>query len=253
MKSSRQTRGPTRPGTAWLLLLGMMLGSAGQMVWGEAAEARFRSSRRSRRALARVRPKLARELKRKGLRLGSPIFVRIFKRPPVLEMWVKRGAKFRLFRSYRICALDPRLGPKVRRYDGRSPEGFYFVNPGRMNPWSSYHLSMDVGYPNRYDRHHGRTGSALMIHGQCVTAGCYAMTNRYINEIWAMADAALRGGQRFFRVHVFPFRLTAANLRRHRRSRWYGFWRNLRAGYVYFERRRRPPDVRVRRGKYVFR
>ena len=126
------------------------------------------------------------------------------------------------------------------------------MTPGQLNPSSRFHLSFDLGYPNAYDRAHGRTGSALMVHGDCVSIGCYAMTDAGIEEIYALADAALRGGQTLFRMHVFPFRLTAENLLQHRYSRWYSFWENLQEGYRLFEEHGRPPDVEVRDGEYVF-
>jgi len=121
-----------------------------------------------------------------------------------------------------------------------------------MNPMSRFHLSFDLGYPNAYDRYYGRTGSALMVHGDCVSIGCYAMTDPGIEEIYALADAALRGGQPFFRVHIFPFRRTPDRIRRSRGSRWWEVWRNLQEGYAFFEREGRPPDVNVREGRYVF-
>jgi murein L,D-transpeptidase YafK len=210
------------------------------------------SSARSRAAVARVAPRLKAELGSAGLTYGAPVFIRIFKEARELEVWVEDAGRFRLFRTYRICTFSGDLGPKLKTGDEQSPEGFYFVSPARMNPNSRFHLSFDLGYPNAYDRVHGRTGSALMVHGRCVSIGCYAMTNRRIDEIYALADAALRNGQQFFRVHVFPFRMTSANLERHRDSRWARFWANLKEGYDWFEQTGRPPNVEVQGRRYVF-
>ncbi len=217
-----------------------------------AAAEQPRSTARSRSAIARVRPALEQALVERGLRFGAPVFVRIFKESRELELWVERDGRFELFRRYEICTFSGGLGPKLRTGDRQSPEGFYFVSPGRLNPASRFHLSFDLGFPNAYDRHHGRTGSALMVHGDCVSIGCYAMTDARIEEIYALVDAALRNGQPFVRVHVFPFRMTAANMERHRESVWREFWENLRTGYVLFERDGRPPNVEVREGRYVF-
>jgi murein L,D-transpeptidase YafK len=178
--------------------------------------------------------------------------VRIFKESRELELWVENDGRFALFRTYEICTFSGHLGPKLRTGDLQSPEGFYFVTPDRMNPASRFHLSFNLGYPNAYDRHHGRTGGFLMVHGDCVSIGCYAMTDAQIEEIYTLADAALRQGQPFFRVHIFPFRMTVRNMQRHRDSRWREFWRNLEEGYDFFERHGRPPNVEVRNGKYVF-
>jgi murein L,D-transpeptidase YafK len=186
--------------------------------------------------------------------LSAPVFVRIFKDSKHLEVWVEREkeGRFKLFKTYEICTFSGSLGPKLTEGDLQSPEGFYFVTPERMNPASRFHLSFNLGYPNTYDRAHGRTGSALMVHGSCVSIGCYAMTDAGIEEIYALTDAALRAGQPFFRVHVFPFALTDERLREQRGFRWREFWENLKEGYDYFEREGRPPNVRVRASRYVF-
>jgi murein L,D-transpeptidase YafK len=207
---------------------------------------------RSRAAVARVRPDLERALGDRGLRFGAPVFLRIFKEERELEVWLERGERFVLFRTYPVCAVSGGLGPKLRVGDLQAPEGFYSVPPARLNPASRFHLAFDLGYPNAYDRAHGRTGGALMVHGDCVSIGCFAMTDAGIEEIYALAEAALNAGQPFFRVHVFPFRMTDENLRRHRDPRWAGFWRNLREGHDAFAATGRPPDVRVTAGRYVF-
>jgi len=210
------------------------------------------SSPRSRAAIARVKVGLEQALYDKGLRWGSPIFIRIFKESEELELWVKNGRHFSLFRTYPICSFSGSLGPKQKTGDMQSPEGFYKVPPISMNPVSDFYLSFNVGYPNAFDRYHGRTGSALMVHGSCVSAGCYAMTDQRIEEIYALADAALRAGQPSFPVHIFPFPLTEEEITRHNPSPWKPFWENLKQGYDLFEQTRIPPHVTVEQGKYSF-
>lgn len=210
------------------------------------------SSSRSGEAIARVKPRLERELKAKGLAYGSPIFIRIFKQPKQLEVWVKGPKKFELFRTYKIRAYSGSLGPKQREGDLQAPEGFYFVKPSWMNPNSTFHLSFNIGYPNAYDRAHKRTGSEIMVHGSCVSIGCFAMTDERVEEIYALADAALRNGQPSFRVHIFPFRMTAKNMKRHQESEWFDFWSNLKEGCDFFEKTGHPPDALVRSKRYVF-
>lgn len=218
-----------------------------------AARIEVPSSARSRGAVKTVEPRMRAELEKAGLEYGAPVFMRIFKEEKELELWVKNGAGFELFKTYEVCTWgNGTLGPKTKKGDGQAPEGFYFVTPGRMNPYSDYHLSFNLGYPNQYDRYHGRTGGALMVHGECVSIGCYAMTNAGMNEIYAAADAAFRGGQRYFRVHIFPFRMTDDNVAAHAGGKWAGFWGNLRGGYEFFENSRVPPNVEVRNGLYVF-
>jgi len=220
-----------------------------------ASQTKVPSSSRSREAIERVRPKLVKELKKVDLEFGRAIFIRIFKEEYELEVWVENNDKeFQLFKTYEICTYGyGGLGPKVKQGDGQAPEGFYFVAPLQLNPSSSFHLSFNLGYPNAFDRAWGRTGGALMVHGSCASIGCYAMTDAGIEEIYALADASLRNGQQFFRVHIFPFRMTKKNLAGHKNSKWSAFWQNLKEGYDFFEKNGHlPPNVKVRDKKYVF-
>ncbi len=195
---------------------------------------------------------LKKAVEKAGFSYGAPIFMRIFKQPAILEVWLENSEKkFVKFRTYPICAYSGSLGPKLKEGDQQAPEGFYFVTARQLNPHSSFHLSFNLGYPNAYDRAHGRTGSYLMVHGDCVSIGCYAMTDAGIEEIYALAEAALQGGQGFFRVHIFPFPLTDENLAAHTDSQWLSFWQNLQAGYEWFEQQRQPPEIAVRNGRYV--
>lgn len=211
------------------------------------------TSIRSENIRLKVEPVLKKELLAKNLNYGAPIFIRIFKDPGVLEVWVEsENGSFVHFKDYDICTFSGYLGPKQKEGDRQSPEGFYFVTAAQLNPWSSYHLSFNLGYPNKYDRLHGRTGSALMVHGHCVSIGCYAMTNRNIDEIYTLAAAALKSGQPFFRVHSFPFELESKLLSKYQSNPWYPFWLNLKEGYDYFNHHKRPPDVGVLNGQYTF-
>ncbi|MCL4148836.1 UNVERIFIED_CONTAM: hypothetical protein GTU68_048020 [Idotea baltica] len=211
------------------------------------------NSNRAKKSIKSVVVALKKELNLKRLKYGAPIFIRIFKDPGVLEVWIESDDKtFINLKNYDICSFSGNLGPKLEEGDNRSPEGFYFVNKRSLNPWSNFHLSFNLGYPNKYDRFHGRTGSALMVHGECVSIGCFAMTDSYINEIYALVVAALKSGQSFFRVHSFPFRLEKENLTEYKTSQWYSFWVNLKGGYDYFEKYKRPPNVDVINGKYSF-
>ncbi|WP_206057278.1 murein L,D-transpeptidase family protein [Nitratireductor sp. XY-223] len=201
---------------------------------------------------ANVTPGVEDQLSGKGLRFGAPIFIRIFKASSELELWVKDGDRFSLFKTYPICSYSGDLGPKLMEGDRQSPEGFYSVSAGQLNPNSSYHLSFNLGFPNLYDRAHGRTGSFLMVHGKCVSIGCYAMTDRGIEEIYLIAEAALNGGQDAFDVHVFPFRMTDDAFAEHAGSPWIGFWSNLREGHDLFEAEGLPPRTDVVDGRYAF-
>ncbi len=213
-------------------------------------------SRLSTSVVERHTQRLGEEFTALGLELGAPIFMRIFKEEYALELWVWAQDQFQLFKTYAICTYSGALGPKRREGDNQAPEGFYFVNAGRMNPYSQYHLSINLGFPNRYDRSRDYTGSYLMVHGACVSIGCYAMTDPVIEEIWTIAQATLEGGSPFFRVHAFPFRMTEANMARYADHPEIAFWRNLKEGYDAFDHSHQAVDVTIRgRGidtRYVF-
>lgn len=216
----------------------------------------------SRAAINRVTPTLTKELADKGFKLGDPVFLRIIKSQSptseritdgVLEIYLQGAdGKYGLFKSKDICAASGTLGPKTKTGDNQSPEGFYYITAARFNPWSNYHLSLNLGYPNSYDRAHGYTGDFLMIHGNCVSIGCYAMTDAGIEEIYTLASAANKNGQKVIRVHSFPFAMSKKNLDKVKNSQNYDFWQNLKQGWDWFEEQNVPPNVEVRDGLYVF-
>ncbi|GMU42502.1 MAG: hypothetical protein AMXMBFR25_04880 [Lysobacterales bacterium] len=215
-----------------------------------AMSAEIPANARSAQAQARVQAALTEELRALGADWGAPLYLRIFKASDELEVWVDTSAGHRLLRTWPICHWSGELGPKTRQGDAQAPEGYYQVGPQQLNPASRYHLSFNLGYPNAYDRHHGRSGDYLMVHGNCVSIGCYAMGDAAIEEIYSLVAAALAHGQRAVPVHAFPFRMDPGWEQAHADSEWLPFWRQLAAGYQAFERDRRPPRVRVIAGEY---
>jgi murein L,D-transpeptidase YafK len=197
--------------------------------------------------------RLDERLAEKGLAAGSAVLVRIFKQESELELWMSKGDRFEHFATYPICKWAGALGPKQHQGDHQSPEGFYTVAAGQLNPQSRWHRSFDVGYPNIFDRAHGRTGDFIMVHGGCSSVGCFAVTNEAVGEIWTLVTAALNGGQKRFQVQSFPFRMTVRNLEVHGKSPWSGFWADLKPGYDLFEATRVPPVASVCGKRYVFR
>jgi len=103
-------------------------------------------------------------------------------------------------RTYDISLGTKPSGPKVRKGDRRTPEGVYYID-GR-NPWSRYHRSLHISYPDKDDIEKARKlgkhpGGNIMIHGTGKkyarvhkdydwTTGCIAVTDNEIDEIWAM-------------------------------------------------------------------
>ncbi|MEJ6785132.1 murein L,D-transpeptidase family protein [Aminobacter sp. Piv2-1] len=197
--------------------------------------------------------KVLSEMKTKSMTRTSPIMARIFKEEGKLEIWKqKTNGRYDIIASYDICKWSGKLGPKFTEGDRQAPEGFYSVRPAQMNPNSSYYLSFNIGYPNAYDRANGRTGTNLMVHGACSSAGCYSMTNEQIDDIYAFGLEAFKGGQTEFQIQAYPFRMTAANMARYRSDPNYAFWQMLKEGYDHFEITKVPPKVDVCEKRYVF-
>ena len=183
----------------------------------------------------------------------SPVLIRIFKEESELELWkVDKSGRFALLRTYPICRWSGDLGPKIQEGDRQAPEGFYTITPDLMNPNSHYHLAINTGFPNAFDRANGRSGASLMIHGDCASVGCYAMTDEQITEIYSLAREAFFGGQRSLQIQVYPFRMTPLNMARHRNSPHLAFWKVLKEGYDHFEVTRKEPKVAVCDKHYVF-
>ena len=184
---------------------------------------------------------------------AAPILIRTYKKEAELEVWKKaRNGRFVLLKTFPICRWSGQLGPKRKQGDRQTPEGFYAVTPTQMNPNSAYYLSFNIGYPNAYDRAHGGSGAYLMVHGTCSSAGCYAMTDKQIAEIYALAREAFAGGQQAFQFQAYPFRTTAENMVKYRSDANIGFWRQLKEGSDRFEATGEEPTVSVSAGRYVF-
>ncbi len=184
---------------------------------------------------------------------ATPLLVRVFKESSELEVWKpdSRG-EYRLLKTYEICKWSGELGPKIKEGDYQSPEGFYNVSPGMMNPKPGYYLSFNTGSPNEYDRAYGRTGTNLMIHGDCKSVGCYAMTDGQMQEIYALARESFAGGNASFKLELYPFRMTSQNMVRHAANPNIDFWTNLKEGYDALSLNKRPAEVDVCGGRYVF-
>ena len=205
------------------------------------------------KALQPVAPAIADAMKAHDMAPDAPIVMRVYKKEAVLEVWKQtRGGRYAFLQSFPICRWSGQLGPKQRAGDRQAPEGFYAISRRQMNPNSAYYLSFDTGYPNAYDRAHGGTGSALMVHGTCSSMGCYAMTDKQIAQIYALARDALAGGQQSFQFQAYPFRMSAENMARHRLDPHIDFWRQLKEGADRFEATGEEPVVSVKDGRYAF-
>ncbi len=205
------------------------------------------------KATKELPPELLALLQQKNMPKHSPIILRTFKEEAELEVWKQdTTGHFQILKTYPICRWSGDLGPKFNEGDRQTPEGFYAITPAQMNPNSNYYLAINTGFPNSFDKANNRTGSFLMIHGDCWSSGCYAMTDEQISEIYALARDTLLGGAASFQLQAYPFRLTPANLARHRNSPNLAFWQMLKIGNDHFETTHLEPKVNVCDRAYVF-
>jgi murein L,D-transpeptidase YafK len=210
------------------------------------------SNRLPAKATKELPPELLSLLRQKNMPKYSPIVMRVFKEEAELEVWKQDSSGlFQILKTYPICRWSGDLGPKLHEGDRQTAEGFYTITPELMNPNSNYYLAINVGYPNGFDKANKRDGSLLMIHGDCSSSGCYAMTDEQISEIYALARDSL-SGRPSFQVQAYPFRLTPANLARHRTSPNLAFWKMLKIGNDHFETTHLEPKVDVCNRLYVF-
>jgi murein L,D-transpeptidase YafK len=205
------------------------------------------------RAMKELSPEMLSLLDKKNMPKDSPVLVRLFKEESELEVWKQdTTAQFQLLKVYPICRWSGELGPKKVEGDRQAPEGFYSITPGLMNPNSNYYLAINIGFPNGYDKANNYNGAFLMIHGDCSSRGCYAMTDEQIGEIYSLAREAFLGGQKEFQIQAYPFRMTPANLARHRDNPNMPFWKMIKEGNDHFEVTHLEPKVDVCDRHYVF-
>jgi murein L,D-transpeptidase YafK len=189
------------------------------------------------------------------------LFIRAFKKEMKLEAWVKPKGNdnFTLLQTYNFCTTSGVPGPKRKEGDLQIPEGIYYIN--HFNPVSDFHLSLGINYPNDADKIHGdqkRPGSAIYIHGNCVTVGCIPVTDDKIKELYVLAVEAKNGGQEKIPVHIFPTHLTENGLNQLINESTAApaiihFWRNLKDVYDDFEKSHELKPVRVSStGEYFF-
>lgn len=217
---------------------------------------------RARAAFAEKEKALKEHFRTRGLSYPpSRILIRVFKLDRVLEVWCSDddGGRFELVKQYAVCTGSGGLGPKRVQGDGQVPEGFYLLDG--FNPFSNFHLSLKVNYPNPSDRILGvrsRLGGDIFIHGNCVSIGCVPITDDKIKELYVLAVEARSAGQTRIPIHMFPGKLNREGVQRLQREargreELWNFWMNLKQGFDLFESRRRPPTVTVNAaGAYLF-
>lgn len=212
--------------------------------------------------LLRKEDTLRKQFEARGLAWPAKyIYIRSFKYDSQLEVWVKYkvNEKYKLFTTYKVCALAGSLGPKRMQGDYQVPEGFYYIN--EFNPRSMYHLSLGLNYPNASDKILSdsiQPGGDIYIHGSCVTTGCIPITDKQIEDLYVLAMHAKNQGQDFIPVHIFPVQFNNKNsvdyLNRYLKDfpEYTSMVHNLRNVYNYFEKTKEIPVILVnKKGEYV--
>lgn len=181
------------------------------------------------------------------------IFMRVLKSENMLEMWVWKESEnqYQLLKTYGVCAMSGYLGPKRKQGDYQVPEGFYHLSS--FNPWSAYHLSMKINYPNKSDRilsSYRNLGGDIFIHGYCGSLGCVSITDPLIQEVYWLSLQAKQNGQKKIPVHIFPayFSDLKYNLLHYlyaKDDKLTKLWHNLYAGYLHFETHKQVPNMNI--------
>lgn len=199
---------------------------------------------------------LKEELSEKGIKGAFKLYMVAYKAEGKLEIWMQTSdqKQYRLFKTYDFSAHSGTLGPKVKQGDLQTPEGFYDISA--FNPKSNYYLSLGINYPNSVDRQRSGSedpGGDIYIHGDRVTIGCIPLTDDKIKEVYVLAVEAKNYGQLKIPVHIYPFKMTVDNLKKHslQYPKQTAFWKSLQPGYNYFEQHKTLSMLRIVKGNYV--
>jgi murein L,D-transpeptidase YafK len=192
---------------------------------------------------------------------AKQIYIRSFKFDSQLEVWVRNASNepYKLFKTYKVCALSGSLGPKRMEGDYQVPEGFYYINV--FNPKSTYHLSLGLNYPNASDMVLSdsiQPGGDIYIHGSCLTVGCIPIMDYQIEEVYLLASLARAQGQDFIPVHIFPVRysnpksLEILSKTCKDDPEYSRFSVNIKQVFDFFEQRKKLPLISINgKGEYV--
>lgn len=195
---------------------------------------------------------LSQEFEAHSLKLGSPVFLRVYKQTSEMELWVQRGPRYELFKTFGICRWSGGLGPKLYEGDRQSPEGVYRITTSDLIVNRRWDRAMNINYPNTFDQVNHRGGSSILIHGGCGSIGCFAIQNQNVEEVFGAVRAALRNGQAYVPVLALPFRFTALAPSKEDTLQMNEFWGDLRRADLLFERDRLPPAAWICDGRYYF-
>jgi murein L,D-transpeptidase YafK len=112
-----------------------------------------------------------------------------FKKEQQVQLWAKnKNQSWRHIHTYPLTASSGRLGPKLKERDRQIPEGIYRLTS--FNPFSAWHLSMMINYPNNFDRlqaskdGRNKLGGNIFLHGKATSVGCLAVGDKAIDQLF---------------------------------------------------------------------
>jgi murein L,D-transpeptidase YafK len=190
------------------------------------------------------------------------MYIRSFKYDSQLEVWARNNINepYKLFKTYKVCAMAGSLGPKRIEGDYQVPEGCYYITG--FDPKSEYNLALKLNYPNQSDKLLSdslRPGGGIYIHGSCITVGCIPIMDGQIEEVYLLAANAKANGQDFIPVHIFPIRYNNKQSLEYLAKASRGdnelqqFAGKLKVVYDYFEKEKKLPLISINsKGEYVF-
>lgn len=218
------------------------------------------------------------------------ILFRFFKHEKEFEVWAgnNRNDSLKRILLLPVCAVDDEPGTKLEEGDGKTPEGFYnsplyygstadfmwiklnnseIDTYGNVGYGSSFKMCLD--YPNDLDRHktntvtkHNRPGSAICIHGNCVSIGCISFKNKNYLPVFlsALGHNANKYGP--IKIHIFPFRFDnfseeeqlvfAKRVKRMKSKQVLEDWKNLREAYNLLNNNKKAIKVTTLTTKYLY-
>lgn len=141
----------------------------------------------------RTEPSLIQAFKRSHVQYPpQQITLLAFKKERHIELWAKdaQGQKWKYIQDYPLTAFSGHLGPKLRERDGQIPEGIYHLTS--FNPYSSWHLSMMIDYPNSFDQQQAQKegrrqlGGDIFLHGKDKSVGCLAIGDKAIDQLFLL-------------------------------------------------------------------
>ena len=141
----------------------------------------------------RLEPQLVRAFSRAHVSYPpKDVALLAFKKERRMELWARsEDNRWHYIQYYPLTAFSGQLGPKLKERDGQIPEGIYHIT--MLNPFSQYHLSMALDYPNYFDKAHAvqdgrrRLGNDIYIHGKSLSVGCLAIGDKAIDQLFLLA------------------------------------------------------------------